>query len=136
MSIVTVQLGQCGNQLGSQLFGLLDEEVSEWGHERELFFRRDSGTERGIARTVLVDMEPKAVNVCLRKGSRPSANWAYDSKNVVIQQSGSGVLTPLVDSELTGFTPTKAVDCMYGAISYHESAGQYQQQQVQEITGL
>lgn len=94
MSLVTVQLGQCGNQLGSQLFELLDEEVSEWGHERERFFRRDSGTERGIARTVLVDMEPKAVNACLRKGSRPSANWAYDSKNVVIQQSGSGVLTP------------------------------------------
>jgi hypothetical protein len=92
MSIVTVQLGQCGNQLGSQFFELLNDDVAEWGHDqRERFFRHEAGTDRGLARAVLVDMEPKVVHACLRKGSRPSSTWAYDSQNVVIQQSGSGV---------------------------------------------
>lgn len=90
MSIVTVQLGQCGNQLGSQLFELLNEEVPEWENSRDRFFRPVDGKQTGVARTVLVDMEPKAVNACLRKGTRPSTKWSYDPKNVVIQQSGSG----------------------------------------------
>lgn len=114
MSIVTVQLGQCGNQLGCQLFEMLNDEVPEWGHEREHFFRRESGTERGLARTVLVDMEPKVVNACLRKGSRPSTKWAYNSSNVIIQQSGSGALSLL--SDILASVPVKGSELQHDAM--------------------
>ncbi|KDO16606.1 hypothetical protein SPRG_17885 [Saprolegnia parasitica CBS 223.65] len=54
MSIVTLQLGQCGNQLGYALFDKLATEL-EAPLEMDIFFRGPSST----ARAVLIDMEPK-----------------------------------------------------------------------------
>jgi len=63
MSTVTVQLGQCGNQLGSALFQMLGNEAGAGAAgfreaTHEAFFRE---TPKGglVARAALVDMEPK-----------------------------------------------------------------------------
>jgi hypothetical protein len=63
MSVVTVQLGQCGNQVGGALFSVFAAEtLSAKGKEAddaEAFFRRRSRGTPWAARAVLVDMEPK-----------------------------------------------------------------------------
>eukprot|EP00878_Enallax_costatus_P024662 GHUV01026338.1.p2 GENE.GHUV01026338.1~~GHUV01026338.1.p2 ORF type:complete len:102 (+),score=21.96 GHUV01026338.1:445-750(+) len=74
MPIVTVQLGQCGNQLGASWFDTLAEELSSGGygpHAAEVYFQQlhDSSTaassnKQWAARAVLVDMEPKVHAGC------------------------------------------------------------------------
>lgn len=63
MSVVTVQLGQCGNQVGGALFDVLAGEALSASRkeepEAETFFRRAKGGTQWVARAVLVDMEPK-----------------------------------------------------------------------------
>ena len=71
MSVVTVQMGQCGNQIGAQFFSSLVEDITArtsvpaGGQEAsycsaasERFFQTDK---EGVlrARAVMVDMEPK-----------------------------------------------------------------------------
>lgn len=66
MSWIAIQLGQCGNQLGSAFFQRMHNELSAWpdgSRERagEPFFREGRGSAvRRFARAVLLDMEPKA----------------------------------------------------------------------------
>lgn len=72
MPVITVQLGQCGNQLGSCMFQALATEMSgnDYGVSGvEEFFRYVEPTAAGssrrgsgrsyIARALLMDMEPK-----------------------------------------------------------------------------
>ncbi|EQC31617.1 hypothetical protein, variant [Saprolegnia diclina VS20] len=84
MSIVTLQLGQCGNQLGYALFDKLATELED-PLEMDIFFRGPSHT----ARAVLIDMEPKVVMQCQDRAAA-SGRWQYDRTNSVCQQSGSG----------------------------------------------
>lgn len=70
MSIVTVQIGQCGNQIGSQFFSTVASDLQSAPNSRlfrdyeeecrERFFSLD---ERGqlTARAVMVDTEPKVL---------------------------------------------------------------------------
>ena len=97
MSIVTVQLGQYGNQIGNSLFSTLladstaDNAKSGSFYERESverFFDRDRG-EKLVARAVLVDMEPKVVQQSLAEAAR-SKNWCYNENSVYYQNRGSG----------------------------------------------
>ncbi|RHY69428.1 hypothetical protein DYB38_007584 [Aphanomyces astaci] len=94
MSVVTLQLGQCGNQLGLSFFDKLAHELEHFSAEdRECFFRsHDAKTiashesnGAATARAVLIDMEPKVI--LLLVGGLP---WQYDDANVVCEQSGSG----------------------------------------------
>jgi len=70
MSIVTVQLGQCGNQIGSQFFNMVANDLQSLqnsclfnDYEEECFGRffslGDSG--KWTARAVMLDTEPKVV---------------------------------------------------------------------------
>ncbi|XP_036415744.1 tubulin delta chain [Colossoma macropomum] len=94
MSVVTVQLGQCGNQIGPQLFSTLYDDSSgaspktykEFSHER--FFWEDSGGML-VARSVLVDMEPKVISQAITKASK-SGKWRYWEKAHFCQKQGSG----------------------------------------------
>ena len=93
MSVVSMQLGQCGNQIGGELFNLLIEDATKLNpqfisktvdrkvnqeYEEEVverFFTRDkSGTIN--ARAVMIDMESKAllspILVALKSG-----RWTY-----------------------------------------------------------
>ncbi|RHY89273.1 hypothetical protein DYB37_004045 [Aphanomyces astaci] len=70
MSVVTLQLGQCGNQLGLSFFDKLAHELEHFSAEdRECFFRSDDAKTiashesngAATARAVLIDMEPKVI---------------------------------------------------------------------------
>ncbi|XP_033618825.1 tubulin delta chain isoform X2 [Fukomys damarensis] len=100
MSIVTVQLGQCGNQIGFEVFDALftDSQCSQGlcskrengayqASCRERFFREENGVP--IARAVLVDMEPKVINHMLSKAAQ-SGQWKYGQHAYFCQKQGSG----------------------------------------------
>ena len=70
MSIVTVQLGQCGNQIGCQFFSTVASDLQSspnsrvfGDYEEECVDRFFSVDERGkwTARAVMVDTEPKVL---------------------------------------------------------------------------
>ncbi|XP_038615826.1 tubulin delta chain [Tachyglossus aculeatus] len=101
MSLVTVQLGQCGNQIGFEVFDALcsdvhsahglcskreNEAYQEIGKER-FFTEEKSGVP--VARAVLVDMEPKVISQTLSKAAQ-SGNWRYGSHSHFCQKEGSG----------------------------------------------
>lgn len=115
MAIITLQLGQCGNQIGRQLFTKLHEDAlgvcqgrkstSDEAYRQvslSRFFNESAGRRRGKsapssnsqhgdlkARAVLVDMESKAVNQTLTDAER-SGHWSYDDSSVYTQKRGSG----------------------------------------------
>ena len=91
MSTVTLQLGQCGNQMGAELFTALGEEAFGAGGERTAaaFFRADAGGQQR-ARALLLDMEPKVVGASLLAPRAARAAWRYSERATVLQQSGSG----------------------------------------------
>ncbi|XP_039986927.1 tubulin delta chain [Xiphias gladius] len=94
MSVVTVQLGQCGNQVGQELFGIICGEAQEGQRKTysatswERFFHR---TPRGdlVARAVLIDMEPKVINNSMTKAAN-SGRWRYGDNSHFSQKQGSG----------------------------------------------
>lgn len=121
--MLTVQVGQCGNQLGHTLFRKLAEEAalssssspSDAIHqcaEESSFFRSavnhpsDSSIVASAvdrrARAVLIDMEPKVIQQCLKQqanvssasspssASRAGLRWEYEATNTFTKQSGSG----------------------------------------------
>jgi len=74
MSIVTVQLGQCGNQIGSQFFSTVAGDLQSsqnsrlfGDYEDECVDRFFSVGENGkwTARAVMVDTEPKVLSSVL-----------------------------------------------------------------------
>ncbi|XP_068601798.1 tubulin delta chain [Brachionichthys hirsutus] len=98
MSVVTVQLGQCGNQVGQELFDVicrdaLEGRSSAYGSAYgaascERFFRR-TGRGELVARAVLVDMEPKVINQSVARAAR-SGRWRYGEAAHFSQKQGSG----------------------------------------------
>ncbi|KFO95062.1 Tubulin delta chain, partial [Calypte anna] len=101
MSIVTLQLGQCGNQIGHELFsaicgdvhgthGLCSKKENESYHDacKERFFSEEE-SQVPVARAVLVDMEPKVINQTLSTAAR-SGYWRYDEHSHFCQKQGSG----------------------------------------------
>jgi tubulin delta len=90
MSVVTLQLGQCGNQVGGELFSCLSQEApTVFFRKRENKKRQGYGGSAHVARAVLVDMEPKAIEATLKRPKEDSVNWAYDEKVSFWNHSGS-----------------------------------------------
>uniref|UniRef100_A0A7S0YA75 Tubulin delta chain n=1 Tax=Polytomella parva TaxID=51329 RepID=A0A7S0YA75_9CHLO len=112
MPLVTIQLGQCGNQLGSSFFHTLGEELSSNDYGTQVvseFFRPNPAVTSSadvssrnrplLARALLVDMEPKVVDAAYSSTSLPSCSpepshpawwWSYARANRLCQQGGSG----------------------------------------------
>lgn len=89
------QIGQCGNQLGLSLFDSLHAHRPQDPVDPlsiptgcNPFFRQSQDDEEvAIARAVLVDTEPKVLDVCKRR-VRP---WRYEQRHVVrAGQGGAG----------------------------------------------
>ena len=64
-------MGQCGNQIGYAFYEQLIQEMdtsSELMQERviETYFQRDFEKGKLVANSVLIDMEPKVVQKCLK----------------------------------------------------------------------
>lgn len=106
MSIITLQLGQCGNQIGGQMFQSLMDDIymkpiqtmippnknQDYIDEvLSTFFYQDGRSENQLpkARAVMVDMEPKVIaQTCL--DAKKSGKWQYPEKQQFCQQRGSG----------------------------------------------
>jgi len=92
MSIVTVQLGQCGNQIGCDLFSLLYQDAhrppqyTSGGASNNVAYKMDmleryftesrDASSRGTcheAKAVMVDMEEKVVHAC-KQAAKKSGN--------------------------------------------------------------
>ncbi|XP_045629345.1 tubulin delta chain isoform X2 [Ursus americanus] len=101
MSIVTVQLGQCGNQIGFEVFDALytdshcpqglcskrENEAYQASCKERFFSEEENGVP--IARAVLVDMEPKVTSQSLSKAAQ-SGRWKYGQHSCFCQKQGSG----------------------------------------------
>ncbi|XP_076138196.1 tubulin delta chain [Alosa pseudoharengus] len=94
MSVVTVQLGQCGNQVGQEFFSVLcndsnnakDKLYKDCGHER---FFREGPSQDLTARAILIDMEPKVICQTIAKAAK-SGKWRYGDNAHFCQKRGSG----------------------------------------------
>lgn len=78
MSVITIQIGQCGNQIGTAMFSLLSQDalqppqftsqdsteniVYKQDAMEKYFTEKKDGTIE--AKAVLVDMEPKVIQKC------------------------------------------------------------------------
>ncbi|XP_076452877.1 tubulin delta chain-like [Babylonia areolata] len=104
MSIITLQLGQCGNQVGGQLFssimddlhaspaavGVSPKQNSEYVEEsKETFFSERKNSAVPVARAVMVDMETKAISQTMTEAKK-SGRWVYPDKQQLHQKRGSG----------------------------------------------
>ncbi|XP_031146597.1 tubulin delta chain [Sander lucioperca] len=94
MSIVTVQLGQCGNQVGHELFDIICSDALE-GQRKvystascERFFHQTTHGDL-VARAVLIDMEPKVINQSISRAAK-SGRWRYGESSHFSQKQGSG----------------------------------------------
>ncbi|XP_020847489.1 tubulin delta chain isoform X2 [Phascolarctos cinereus] len=101
MSIVTVQLGQCGNQIGYEVFDTIcrdlhntqgfcckrENEVYQASCKEHFFNEEKSGVP--IARALLIDMEPKVISQTLLKAAH-SGRWKYGQHSHFCQKQGSG----------------------------------------------
>ncbi|XP_047449438.1 tubulin delta chain [Mugil cephalus] len=94
MSVVTVQLGQCGNQVGQELFDIICSDAQEGQRKTystascERFFHQTTQGDL-VARAVLIDMEPKVINHSMTKAAK-TGRWRYGEKSHFSQKQGSG----------------------------------------------
>ena len=93
MSVIVINCGQCGNQIGFELLNSL------WDHSGpgdirgclDLFYRKSSKSDKTYARAVCLDMEPKVINTCVQHALRDN-KWLYDPKSVAYRHGGAGLV--------------------------------------------
>lgn len=94
MSVVTIQLGQCGNQVGHELFDAICNDALDGQRKTyssascERFFYQTTNGDR-VARAVLIDMEPKVIHHSMTKAAK-SGKWRYGDTSHFSQKQGSG----------------------------------------------
>ncbi|XP_040280604.1 tubulin delta chain [Bufo bufo] len=100
MSLITVQLGQCGNQIGYELFDVISNDFHSNGlcsrKENELYqaackerFFDEAESGDFVSRAVLLDMEPKVISQTFSMAAN-SGKWMYNKKSQFCQKQGSG----------------------------------------------
>ena len=95
MSIITCQIGQCGNQLGEAVLTKVVQEALGATETHQLstldtFFRFSNSKKSKtnlLANSLLIDMEPKVIDRLL---STKKNGWEYDRKLAICKQEGSG----------------------------------------------
>lgn len=98
---VCIQLGQCGTQVGHEFLNGLYEDCfihtgshtkdsikQSYASESMPVFFNELKNKNYLARSVMVDMEPKAVTWAL--SSSKSKNWRYPEGQQLCRKSGSG----------------------------------------------
>ncbi|KAI9353292.1 Tubulin/FtsZ, GTPase domain-containing protein [Zopfochytrium polystomum] len=97
--IITLQAGQCGNQVGMEFWSLLCAEhginpdgiLADYavdgaaGDRKDVFFYQ-ADDEHYIPRAILLDLEPRVINNILQS---PYANL-YNPENIFLSQTGGG----------------------------------------------
>ncbi|KAG7479007.1 tubulin delta chain [Solea senegalensis] len=95
MSVVTLQLGQCGNQVGQELYDVICSDAQDAQRRTthttvscERFFHQNKHGDL-VARAVLIDMEPKVIKQSMKKAA-DSGRWRYGDDSHFSQKQGSG----------------------------------------------
>jgi len=95
--IITLQLGQCGNQIGFEFWkklcsehginpeGTLESFAREGVDRKDVFFYQ-ADDDHYIPRAVLIDLEPRVINSILSSGYTK----LYNPENVYLSQDGGG----------------------------------------------
>eukprot|EP00053_Salpingoeca_punica_P004801 m.51006 g.51006 ORF g.51006 m.51006 type:complete len:462 (-) comp12950_c0_seq1:580-1965(-) len=95
--LITLQVGQCGNQIGSEFWkqlcaehgirpdGILEEFATDGNDRKDVFFYQ-ADDEHYIPRAVLVDLEPRVIE---RIQNSPYANL-YNPENIFLSKDGGG----------------------------------------------
>ncbi|KAJ1528441.1 hypothetical protein ONE63_006853 [Megalurothrips usitatus] len=95
--IITLQLGQCGNQIGFEFWkrlcaehgisseGILEEFATEGTDRKDVFFYQ-ADDEHYIPRAVLLDLEPRVIHTIMNS---PYAKL-YNSENIYLAKHGGG----------------------------------------------
>uniref|UniRef100_A0A1Y1L6Y3 Tubulin/FtsZ GTPase domain-containing protein n=1 Tax=Photinus pyralis TaxID=7054 RepID=A0A1Y1L6Y3_PHOPY len=95
--MITLQLGQCGNQIGFEFWkrlcaehginpeGILEDFATEGIDRKDVFFYQ-ADDEHYIPRAVLLDLEPRVINTIMN--SRYSK--LYNQENVFLSKNGGG----------------------------------------------
>ena len=97
---ITVQLGQCGTQVGHQFFTALNDDavkscpiasassIVEYKEVSLQTFFNETSLGKREARSIMVDMEPKAVAWAMQNAS--AKDWSYAKGQQFCSRSGSG----------------------------------------------
>ncbi|KAL1925620.1 uncharacterized protein VTP21DRAFT_503 [Calcarisporiella thermophila] len=95
--IITLQTGQCGNQIGMEFWkqlcaehgiskdGTLEDFATEGGDRKDVFFYQ-ADDEHYIPRAILLDLEPRVINNILQS---PYSNL-YNPENIYLSTDGGG----------------------------------------------
>ncbi|KAJ1721176.1 gamma-tubulin [Coemansia erecta] len=95
--IITIQTGQCGNQIGAEFWrqlclehgissdGML-EDFATTGNDRKDVFFYQADDDHYIPRSILVDLEPRVINNLMES---PYGNL-YNPENIYVSKDGSG----------------------------------------------
>lgn len=106
--ILTLQAGQCGNQVCGTFWnqicnehGINSDGTTAENYENiekndrpDVFFQRNSNN-RFTPRSILIDLEPRVINSLMTNG-------LFDSKNVYISEDGGGAANQWVEGYLNG----------------------------------
>ncbi|XP_063239980.1 tubulin delta chain-like [Bacillus rossius redtenbacheri] len=94
MPVLTLQLGQCGNQLGHALFSALARDAgpgdSQYAREAADTWFRERPRGAPVARALLVDTEPKVLEDVTRRQAAPGCSWHYCGALRVASPAGGG----------------------------------------------
>ncbi|RZF49212.1 hypothetical protein LSTR_LSTR010942 [Laodelphax striatellus] len=99
MSYVSLQFGQCGNQLGHELYSTISEDLglglnkqpfndAYFQTSRDYWFR-ESTQGKLTARAIMVDTEKKVIDGILSK-SRRNSLWKYSDQNAITNRISGG----------------------------------------------
>ncbi|EIE24398.1 tubulin gamma chain [Coccomyxa subellipsoidea C-169] len=95
--IITLQVGQCGNQIGSEFWrklclehgisndGILEEFATQGGDRKDVFFYQ-ADDERYIPRALLIDLEPRVINSIQNSDIKN----LFNPENVYLSKHGGG----------------------------------------------
>ncbi|KAI1315625.1 gamma-tubulin [Mortierella claussenii] len=95
--IITIQAGQCGNQIGQEFWGqlcaehgisrdgTLEDFATETGDRKDVFFYQ-ADDEHYIPRAILIDLEPRVINTITTSAY---ANL-YNPENIFLSKDGGG----------------------------------------------
>ena len=80
MAVPFIQIGQCGNQVGSSFYAQMQQEARKASPAHQALLQQFFN--HNTAKAMLVDMEPKVVNRCLTR----SGQWKYDSRFSLVRE--------------------------------------------------
>lgn len=96
-AILTVQVGQCGNQVGSEFWkrlcqehgigkdGTLEDFATESSDRKDVFFYQ-ADDQQYVPRSILVDLEPRVINQ-IKTGEFRNL---YNPENIYTHPEGGG----------------------------------------------